>query len=211
MLCVSIAEPDYESCLDSLKNVEMAEIRLDLIPVNEEKIKQIFLKNVRLIATCRPDNMERGHRIFYLKTAIEAGAAFVDIEIETPQAEKEMLVEFAKAHNCKIIISYHNFEKTPDSCELKKIVDDCFAQGADIAKLACLVNSNADAARVLSLYDDERPIVSLGMGSKGKITRVAAILLGAPFTFVSNLGRKTAPGQIDMGKMNSILNLIQQD
>lgn len=209
MLCISVAEKSFDACIEVLRGAEMAEIRLDLIPLTEQEIRKLFFLPVKTIATCRPDNIETERRISVIKTAIEAGATYVDIEIESQPSEKKHLVEYAKSKGCKVIISYHNFELTPEKKLLDSIVNDCFAQGADIAKIACMTKSPQDAARVLSLYDNNQSIIALGMGEIGKITRIAGPLLGAPFTFVSNLGKKTAPGQIDSGKMNSILNMIK--
>jgi 3-dehydroquinate dehydratase-1 len=83
--------------------------------------------------------------------------------------------------------------------------------GADIAKLATFSKSKADNARLLSLYSNDKPIVALGMGETGKITRLMAPLLGAEFTFAAmDDGQPTAPGQITYSNMKEILNKLSQ-
>jgi 3-dehydroquinate dehydratase-1 len=137
------------------------------------------------------------------------------VEIETATAFKEAVTQACCKKGCKLIVSYHNYEKTPSKNELETIIEKCFGDGADIAKVACQVNSEAEAARILSLYDYNRDnfkrkkIVVLGMGEKGKIIRLVAPLLGAPFTFAAlSAGKETAPGQLDRQTLQDILRRI---
>ena len=211
MICVAISDKDYRKCIALLTEVEMAEIRLDLTEFDDEAIDTVFAQDVPLVATCRPDNMTEKQQYFKLRRAIEAGATYVDIEIEAAEDQRKALIEIAKKHACKVIISYHNFEETPGMRELFEIVDDCYKKGADVAKLATMVKSDADNARLLSLYSVEKPVVALGMGEAGKVSRVIAPLLGAEFTFASVDGSEgTAPGQISYTKMESIIKTIEQ-
>ena len=92
------------------------------------------------------------------------------------------------------------------------IVDECFAAGADIAKIACKVNNKHDAARLTGLYSDKRSIISLGMGKPGRVIRIMATLLGAPFTFASlGKGHETADGQLDKATIKAALRYLQGD
>ena len=53
-------------------------------------------------------------------------------------------------------------------------------------------------------------MVIIGMGEQGVISRVAAPLLGAEFTFAAaETGQETAPGQISKDKLLSIIRQIQ--
>ncbi|MFH1520745.1 MAG: type I 3-dehydroquinate dehydratase [Candidatus Micrarchaeota archaeon] len=209
MICVSIAESDLEGCLKAMHGLEMAEIRLDkLNEPKDEIVKKIFTQPLKLIATCRPEAGDDERRKKILFTAIDNGAAFVDIEVDCRDDYKKAIVERAKKKDCKVIISFHDHKKTPPSAELEQIVDWCFQSGADIAKIACMVNSNKDNAKLLGLLDSERNMVVIGMGVKGRITRVIAPLLGSVFTFAaSEKGKETADGQLTK---NEIEQLMQQ-
>jgi 3-dehydroquinate dehydratase type I len=218
MICVCIADIDFEQCRLVLNDIEMAEIRLDLLNFSPAQVKEIFSKHPQLIATYRPGriNMSEEERKELLISAVNAGAAYVDVEIETETAFKEAVKQACWKKGCKLIISYHNFEKTPSKDELETIIEQCFKDDADIAKVACQVNGEADAARILSLYDydrescSEKKIVVLGMGEKGKIIRLVAPLLGAPFTFAAlSAGKETAPGQLDRQTLQDILDRIK--
>jgi 3-dehydroquinate dehydratase type I len=215
MICVCIADIDFQQCRMVLNDIEMAEIRLDLLNFSLAQVKEIFSMPIQLIATHRPGNISEEERKELLITAVEAGAAYVDMEIEAEAAFKEAVKQVCRKKGCKVIISYHNYEKTPSRKELETIVEQCFKDGADIAKVACQVNCEADAARILSIYDydrennKEKKIVAIGMGEKGKIIRLVAPLLGAPFTFAAlSAGKETAPGQMDRHTLQDILDRI---
>lgn len=211
MICVAISDKDLRKCIALLTEVEMAEIRLDLTEFDDEAIDAVFAQDVPLIATCRPDNYTEKEQYFKLRRAIEAGAAYVDIEIEASDEQRNALIDIAKKHDCKVIISYHNYEKTPGMRELFTIADDCYAKGADVAKLATMVNSKSDNANLMSLYSLDKPIVALGMGEKGKVSRVVAPLMGSEFTFAAQDNSEgTAPGQISYSEMKKLLDSINK-
>lgn len=210
MICVAIQEKNAEQCLSILENIDLAEIRIDLCEYSIEQVKEVFSKSkAKLIATCRPDNYSIEEQTALLKTAVENGADMIDIEIEASDAYKQEMVSFAKKHNCKVIISYHNYDNTPTKEELNSIVDECFSSGGEIAKIAAQANSFQDSARLLSLYETDKSILILGMGEYGKITRVGATYLGAPFTFASlDASSATAPGQIASDTLKDIFAKI---
>jgi 3-dehydroquinate dehydratase I len=222
MICISIGNPEFESCKRILDDsaVRMAEIRLDGAALSYDEIGTIFSTYSNLVATCRPTNgpdpRSDAERKKMLMTAIIAGAAFVDLEVESDDAFKRELIQTARIQQCRVIISYHNYDSTPSRPQLEKIVERCFEDGADIAKVACHVHSACDSARLLALYDYParaylgREILAIGMGEKGKITRLAAPLLGAPFTYASMPGQKeTAPGQLDNESLIRLYELLK--
>lgn len=211
-ICVSIAAETVEECLTLLGTAKMAEIRLDSCNYTDIEIEHIFSlskSGKELIATCREGKHNESERQRILIHAIKSGATLVDIEIESSSQFTESVIAAAKAYGCKIIISYHNFTGTPDKKELEKITLNCFAAGADIAKIACKTNNCSDAANILSLYSFRDSIVAIGMGVEGRITRAAAIFLGAPFTFASpDGGKMTAEGQMTQTEMEQKLTLM---
>lgn len=147
MLCVSLANLDFDRCKAALRELELAEIRLDKLDFTRRQLGEIFSLPVKLVATCRPGGFHETERETLLLDAISHGAAFVDIEIEAPASFKQAIIAAARKKKCRVIISYHDFEKTPPAAALKEIIARCFADGADIAKIACLVRSEADCAR----------------------------------------------------------------
>ena len=210
MICVSLADLSFSSCRKALESVECAEIRLDRSDFSQEEVAALFAQRPVLIATCRPGSFTQDQRREYLATAINAGAGYVDIECDAEETYREYLKNLAQKSDCRVILSYHNFEETPSLDLLHQIREDCFSRGADIAKIACRVDSQKDNARLLSLYDTEGKVISLGMGEKGRITRIVAPLLGAPFTYAAlEPGQETAEGQIVKDKIETLLKLLK--
>jgi 3-dehydroquinate dehydratase-1 len=210
MICVSIAESTVTKCLEVLEKFDFAEIRLDQISAEAREMKRIFSLPKKLIATCRPGTKDDQMRKALLTAAVAAGAAFVDIEIDAEAGFREDIITAARESGCQVIISYHNYEKTPRRTELEHWIKFCFDDGADIAKIACLVHSPADNACLLGLLDEERPLIVTGMGEKGKVCRVIAPLLGSLFTYASpEAGKETAPGQIDILTLRDLLQRIK--
>jgi 3-dehydroquinate dehydratase-1 len=205
MICVSLAETSVRECLVSLKGVEFAEIRMDKIEDISSGIPAIFSRHPRLIATYRPGKIDNDRRCSAMMKAIEAGAAYVDIELDADDSYKKKIIEKARQKSCKVIISYHNWEKIPERAELEHIINWCFDSGADMAKIACRVVSSKDNARLLGLLNDVRPVVVVGIGQKGRISRIVAPFLGSPFTYASlAAGKESADGQIDWKSLKEI-------
>jgi 3-dehydroquinate dehydratase type I len=197
VICVSVGEPTVARCLDALRGARLAEARLDLIRDADRDLERLFRSRDRRIATCRPGRLGDKAREALLVRAVEAGAAFVDIELEAPLALRRAVTKAARARGCQLIVSFHDWERVPSRAELARIERRCFAAGADIAKIAGLVRKPADAARLLGLLGEGRPVVVVGLGPCGRLVRVAAPLLGSPFTYAApERGRRTGPGQL---------------
>jgi len=209
-ICVSIANTSFENILETLNEVGMAEIRIDLIDFMPNQLEMIFSIHHNLIATCRQGRYDEIQRASLLTRAIESGAAWVDLEIESSPEWRKPIIELARSKKCKVIISWHCFGKTPDEKDIYSIVDSLYEAGADVAKIACMSNNIADSARILNLYSKYKRLVALGMGKTGLITRIAALSLGAPFTFASIEGYETAPGQINYTEMENLINQIEK-
>jgi len=211
MICTSIAEEGLDACMKALESAEFAEIRLDRTKLSKEEVVQLFSTSKKLIATYREgDNKETRKRVLLL--AIDSGASMVDIELESPDEYRKEIIERAREKNCEVIVSYHNYEKTPSRAELEAIIEQCFDKGADIAKIACKANSKGDSARLLGLLDGEKRLVVIGMEEAGRITRIAGPLLGSEIAFVSaDSGKETAKGQLGREKMEKILEVLKND
>lgn len=213
MICVSIAEDSVDRCLKALNGLDMAEIRMEGMSLSGKDIHEMFSQPVKLVATCRPGRMPDEKRMTYLMDAIHAGASYVDVEIESDAAWKREIVKAAQRRGCQVIMSFHDFEKTPGLESLKKIVSQCFGEGADIAKIACMVRSEQDNARLLGLLGMKRnknKLLVVGMGEKGKITRIIAPFFGSPFSYASlSRGKETAEGQISKENLETVIRGIR--
>jgi 3-dehydroquinate dehydratase I len=209
MICVSLAEPSVAACLTALEGLAFAEIRMDAMHLTPNDVPGLFSGGRTLIATCRPGGRSDEERKRLLACAIEAGATFVDIELESNVRYREEIVARARSRGCRVIVSHHDYERTPERPALEACVSACLEAGADIAKIACTVRSDRENARLLALLDTDREIVVVGMGEKGKLTRILAPLLGSPFTYASlSKGKETADGQIDKDTLEELLRTV---
>lgn len=211
MICVAISEKNLDKCLATLSLVELAEIRIDLTGFGPDEVKTVCSHPTPVVATCRADTMSSEKQLELLTIAIVSGAKYVDIELEAGRKQIRNIIRIARRHNCRVIISYHNYRETPPVRKLIHIIRKCYSMGADVAKVATLARSQADSARILSLYGYEKPLIALGMGTAGMITRIMAPLLGGEFTFASmDEGDETAPGQIKYSEMREILDKLNK-
>ena len=211
MICVSISDCTVEECLALLDGLKLAEIRMESISgMTDAAAKTIFSGPVKLVAACRPGKMPEGERKKLLLSAIGAGAAYVDIEVDAPDAYKQEIAALAKAKGCKVIASFHDYQKTPVREELEQIIGWGFDSGADMVKIACNANSEQDSARLLGLLDTKHKLIVIGMGEKGRIVRVVAPLLGSCLSYASvSKGKESAPGQMTAGELEKAMKAIR--
>jgi 3-dehydroquinate dehydratase-1 len=211
-ICTSITSTNFLECEQTMHSSQMAELRLDLMQLQPAQIQALLQYKIPIVATCREGKYSQSERAELLKFAIANGATFVDIEVEADEAYRQALVDFAKKNNCKVIISYHNFEGTPSVAELKNIINTCRNMGADVVKLITTARTAHDSARVLSLYETEKDLVTFAMGEAGKITRIACLYLGAPFTYASmGAGKEAASGQMTAENMREVVRKLTMD
>jgi len=209
MICVSISTLDQIGpVIDS--GAQFLELRFDLMKVEPSVAYSKFTGAIKTIATCRPGVFSETERVALLKTSMDLGADFIDMEFESSTETVKAIRSHALKSNTELIISYHNFERTPGREKLAQILNQCFQKGGTIAKLATTVDSPADILNLLSLYDLEGRKVLIGMGIHGRITRVLAPYLGSEFSFASpDEGRMTAPGQLTFEHLKAIYTLME--
>jgi 3-dehydroquinate dehydratase-1 len=126
---------------------------------------------------------------------------YVDIELQT----KDEYIELIRNTNAKTIISYHDFEKTPDLNEIMYIVDKEHELG-DIAKVAFMPQNLEDTLTILAVLSHCEDTIAISMGDLGSYTRVMASKFDSPITFAAGTD-VTAPGQIDIETMKALLNM----
>lgn len=180
----------------------MAEIRLDLCKLNLQEIDKLFKSHGNLIATFRKSGKIRDcKRVINLKKAIESGAAFIDLDYLDDRSIMPELKELALQHGTRIIVSFHDHEKTPEKEAIYDLIGKISELKPDLIKLVFYSKSPEDNQRVLDLYKSFNNLVAFNMGQIGKMTRIASIRLGAPFTYVRGENFPTAEGQMTLKEM----------
>jgi 3-dehydroquinate dehydratase-1 len=109
----------------------------------------------------------------------------------------------------RTLVSFHDFEGTPNDRALKGIMKSLSQAFVKLAKVVCFSEKPEDGLRLLSLIPYGRrlgmEVVAFGMGEKLSWTRIVSLILGAPFTYVSaSKDAGTAPGQLDILSAKSL-------
>ncbi len=208
MICISISDSSQlHPCIE--EGAQLLELRLDLIGIHPSELYPKIPDGIKTVACCREGKYSEQERIDILNAAIELGADYVDIELESSEEIAANIIPVAEKHGCEVIFSHHDFQATPGIVELKTKMEACFKRGGVIAKIATQIHTQEDVINLLYLYSEPGRKIVLGMGDAGRITRVAAPLLGSEFTFASpGEGRETAPGQMSASQLNAIYKIL---
>lgn len=215
--CVTIAEKTPKKIDSILKKVlkksDYAELRLDFLkPIQIPDTLEIVKDRLyRCVCTLRPTSeggkflWSEKERISILKLIAEYHPFLLDIEFNTLKKNK-ILHNYVKKTKTDILVSWHDFKKTPSIPVLKKINKQMlkFSKFVKIVTTAKTIN---DASNVLSLYNDSSKmnLIAFAMGDYGRMTRILCLFLGSPFTYVS-FRRAVAPGQFSYDQVKKILN-----
>ena len=242
MICTTIQNKNLEQILEALEGCEMAEIRLDRCDLSLRDIDECFTSDVPLVATCRiadlmasepslqdsaltPQSREiKAAQIAEkrLCKAIEAGARYVDVEIEAPKQMSKRVRNVAHENGTVFIRSFHDFEGTDSLEALKAVVEKCCYHGADVVKIVTTAHGQDDVDRVLSLYEwcresaasesgkvaslAEGGLIAFCMGDAGRQSRMDCLKAGAPYTYAAvSEDEAAAPGQWTASEMASAL------
>ena len=209
MICVSLGNIGFERALEICGQEKLVEIRADLMNLTENQLKALLTAGADLVFTFRKQASTDAIRNKYFRIAIDHKAKYIDLDFFQDQQLFRELREAIQSSGSRLILSLHDYEKTPPRHELKKNLRTFYDEGADIAKIACMVNSDEDIVNLLSLYRRPGNKVVLGMGKKGLITRVAAVYMGAEFTYAFPEGeQQTAPGQLTHKDLEEIFRIM---
>ena len=214
--CVSIAEKTPKKLSQvlkkALKESDFAELRFDfLTPSQVPEALELTKKELkRTVCTLRPKSeggkfsgTER-ERISILKLIAEYNPYLLDIEYNTIRKNKE-LGKYIKKTKTDVLVSWHDFEKTPSVDALLKRLND-MKKFSKFVKIVTSAKKVTDASYVLSLYARANGIrlITFAMGNHGRISRILCLYLGSPFTYVS-LGKAVAPGQFSLKEIKKII------
>lgn len=222
LICVAVAAPDTRSVVTSVQpvidQVDVVEIRLD--GMGKVHIKELGEEISRPLLFTNRAQWEGGafqgsedERILPLMEAIHNGSAFIDLELKTSSILRNRLIGELQGSETRLILSHHNFEMTPDSAALSKILRQQIESGGHIGKIVTMAHDHLDVLRVLNLQCEAArhnfPLIAFCMGEAGKLSRVATLLLGGFMTYATlNAAQATAPGQLTIQELRSALSVL---
>lgn len=207
MICIPIKKKTFASTIKTLKEAEKI---ADIIEIWFDEIKDLTAKKLdQLFCTKKLPIIYKVQNGKQIKEILSHKIEYIDLDISAPRKTVKEVGKISK--KTKIIISYHNFTKTPDKNTLKRIIKKILKKDADIIKLATTAKSFEDSLRMLELIDElskKHLIIGVCMGKRGEITRTSGHLFGNYLMYAPiKKTDKTARGQIDALTLKKIWRL----
>ena len=145
-------------------------------------------------------------------TGAEASPVPVALDVENDRAQAPGLIASAREAGIAVIASHHSFESTDSYESLLATFRAMDEAGADVAKVAMMPQNPAEVARLLAAADEADsslsvPVLGISMGPAGRTSRIMGADFGSCATF-AQVGRASAPGQIDAVRLAEILDRI---
>lgn len=207
ILAENAAEVERQSRIALGKGADLVELRLDEIADLGPATIRHLAKSLgeHAIATMRSHGQGGAHRrgrfprSALMKEICTQRFAYVDLELEEDDAELDALAGVAHERRTRVIVSHH-FAGAVDVDRTSEVLEACAARG-DIAKVVAPVD-NVDAAIQLvdlarTKTDRSHPIVLIGTGTAGMVTRVLADSLGEEIQYAS-WGSAAPSGQLPL-------------
>lgn len=179
-----------------------------------------LLKETPVLATFRTANeggekaIEKSDYVALNKAIIASGNCdLIDVECFTGEEEVKAIVDFAHENDVFVVMSNHDFDKTPSYDEIISRLKLMQERNADIPKIALMPTCKSDVLTVLQatldMYEKyaDRPIITMSMASDGVISRLAGEVFGSALTFGAAKAA-SSPGQINVKDLKSVLTIL---
>jgi len=156
----------------------------------------------------------RDTRLDVITQAMATGLVdIVDVELCNDVDFIESIRYGAEQNGVKLILSSHDFEKTPEESVILERLVRAQDLGADIAKLAAMPNNYKDVLLLLNATLKARtdlleiPMITISMGKQGLVSRLAGGLFGSDMTFAMG-AVESAPGQIPIQELRQAMGVL---
>ncbi|MBY9078555.1 type I 3-dehydroquinate dehydratase [Paenibacillus sp. HN-1] len=151
------------------------------------------------------------------RTAAESGMTdLIDVELFAGDDIVTPLIEWAHERGVRVVVSNHDFHKTPPKEVIVARLRKMQELGGDLPKIAVMplhagdVLTLLDATRIMHEQFADRPIITMSMAGKGIISRLAGELFGSALTFGSAKAA-SAPGQLPAAELRDLLELMHRN
>jgi 3-dehydroquinate dehydratase I len=223
-ICVAVARETVDEALVVAQHVssqaDVIEIRLDYLtkihvsPFLAEISTPLLFTNRPIWEGGKFAGVEND-RLAPLLEAVEKQAAYVDLELRAPAESLQCLRTAIEQSSTRLILSWHEFERTPERLDMVAVLKAMQDQGAHIGKIVTMAHGFQDVLRVLQLQEEASlmhfPLIAFCMGRPGVISRLATLELGGYMTYCSaNNGEATAQGQLSVNALRQIYDLMRQ-
>jgi 3-dehydroquinate dehydratase-1 len=220
-ICVSIAAGDLEQLKIQINRAfnfgaDFVEIRFDFLKLSdmEEAMSIANAVNKRAVYTLRCPEQggqfkgKTSERIAWLKKLSLSKPMLLDVELDTIKGN-DYLADYLKENNVSLLVSWHDFEKTPSNAQLTNVLYEMRKYSQNV-KVVTTAQKTEDSLALLELYENTLGVnlIAFAMGETGVISRLLCVIIGnAPFTYAS-LEKAIAPGQLTIKQMRKLYDRI---
>lgn len=218
-ICAVVTGKTLKEFIDNMERIQqqtdLVELRIDYIrdvkKIDLNMIKKSLTKSA--ILTCRRKSdygkgkfegtYEQQNEI--IQYANDLGFDYIDIEWR--EYDKIQI----NNKKTKIILSYHDWEKTDNIITLKKLLQQMRQKQEYAIKIAAMIKSDEDIkniTKLLLLKEKHENLIVIGMGERAAFMRSFAPLLGSYLTFSAVDQSYSAPGQLNIKTMEEIYTLL---
>lgn len=206
MICVVIKGPTFQDAHQQITNAldyaDLVELRLDcFISLDLNALKRLRSHfSIPMIFTLRSQkqggsySQSEDHRLTDIRSIASLKPEFLDLE---NHVSLNFIEEISSHHpDIKLILSYHNFEETPEN--LEEIYHEMQNIPVFYYKIAVASKNCIDALRFLCwAKKKESNLIAISLGPHGQVSRILGPVNGSPITYTSlDDDQKSAPGQL---------------
>ncbi len=235
-ICVPIVEISRENILKKAREIKF--IEADMVEWRGDYFENINQwDEVNKILLCIRDILENTPILFTFRRLEEGGKVeiskdhylqlnkrvvntklvdLIDVELLIGEDVIKDIVTEANNNKVKVIISNHDFNKTPAEDEIISRLCKMQSLGSDISKIAVMPQNQEDVLILLKATEKmvrnyaDRPVITMAMSGLGAISRISGELFGSSVTFGS-VGEGSAPGQIQVEELKNILRVLHEE
>ncbi|MBY0098723.1 type I 3-dehydroquinate dehydratase [Mesobacillus maritimus] len=155
------------------------------------------------------------YKALYIEVMETRMVDIIDLELFSLENDLKELIEMAHSHHIFVVLSNHDFLKTPSKKEILSRLRKAQELGGDLPKIAVMPKHPRDVLTLLEATMEmnenyaDRPIITMSMAGKGMVTRIAGEVFGSALTF--GAAKKTsAPGQLPVSQLREFLALMHR-
>jgi len=227
-VCVSIYGRDLTDLRNNFTLAQtfgpgFVELRLDYLRSPLQKITQLtqFSRLPNTIFTFRSRSeggvarvSEEIRKQILLEIISEIAPTMIDIELKTLNAFPSLLDSLSRSssRHTRLVASSHDFQQMEDLRELETLIETAKTlYSPEIIKVVRPAKDFQDNTKILSLYRlagkiKPSKLVAFCVGQLGTFSRIACVSFGSPFTYAALPNKLTAPGQLDIQPMKTLLD-----
>lgn len=234
-ICVPLVGKTNKEIIEEAKylkdlKLDLVEWRVDHYELVEDldKVKEILaelrneLQELPILFTFRSkkEGGEREVSVEYYaqlnkEIAVTKMVDLVDVELFTGDEIVADVVETAHANGVKVVMSNHDFFKTPSKEEIVERLCKMQELNADLPKIAVMPTCTRDLVTLLAATEEmvtdhaKTPIITMSMAGLGLVSRLAGETFGSALTFGA-AKVASAPGQIAVEELSQVLNILHK-